>query len=109
MAKGCHRLIREGAKLVEGSRDILEELAGLFEFSLGQQTESEDSEGAANAFALDESYQQLLQTVGYEPTAFDQLVERSGLTPESVSSMLLVLELHGYVSSATGGRYVRSK
>ena len=56
---------------------------------------------------LDKEYVGLLASLGYEPTPVDALVERTGLTAEVVSSMLLVLELRGYVSSASGGLYSR--
>jgi DNA processing protein len=46
--------------------------------------------------------------MGFDPVAADQLIERSGLTADVVSSMLLLLELEGYVSSAPGGRYCRT-
>jgi len=49
----------------------------------------------------------LLDFVGYEPVCIDQLVERSGLTPEQVSSMLLVLELEDLIVGGAGGRYTR--
>jgi DNA processing protein len=55
---------------------------------------------------LDEDYQQLLRAMGHAPVAVDTLVQRSGLTAETVSSMLLILELDGRVSSAPGGAYI---
>ncbi|MDH5182375.1 MAG: DNA-protecting protein DprA, partial [Gammaproteobacteria bacterium] len=57
---------------------------------------------------LDAEYRQILDILGYEPTAVDLIVERSGLTAEAVSSMLLVLELQGYVDNAPGGGYQRT-
>ncbi len=47
--------------------------------------------------------------MGYDPVSVDQLVQRSGLTPQEVSSMLLVLELDDYVVSGAGGRYSRTR
>ncbi len=105
LARGCHRLIREGAKLVETADDILEELAGIIPLALENagQTEHPDSP----AVKLDNEYIQLLDTMGYDPVTVDTLVERSGLTTEEVSSMLLVLELQDHVASMPGGLYSR--
>jgi len=101
LARGCHQLIRDGAKLVETAADILEELAPQLQTAL-----AETAPPAADP-ELDETHHQLLAAVGYEPTPVDRLVERSGLTAEAVSSMLLLLELKGYVASAAGG-YART-
>ena len=54
-------------------------------------------------------YRQLLDLMGYEPVSVDQLVDRSGLTPEQVSSMLLVLELEDHIVGSAGGRYTRTE
>ena len=51
----------------------------------------------------------MLDFMGYQPVAIDQLVERSGLTPEQVSSMLLVLELEDRIVGGAGGRYTRTR
>lgn len=103
MVKGCHALIRQGAKLVETASDILEELGSLAAFV------SDSPEISATAPAvpetLDEEYRQLLLAMGDESLAIDSLVERCGLTAEVVSSMLLILELEGYVAAVPGGLY----
>jgi len=103
LARGCHRLIRDGAKLVETAQDILEELAPQLRAVLAQEAVPEVSE-----FALDADYRRLLDCLDFAPTAVDILVERSGLTADAVSSMLLLLELEGYVASAAGGAYART-
>jgi DNA processing protein len=108
LARGCHRLIREGAKLVESAADILEELAPLIELapSAGGSPQAEElREKTQNR--LDPDYARLLNSMDYAPTTVDRLVERTGLTPEVISSMLLMLELNGHVESAPGGRYSR--
>ncbi|MBT8137111.1 MAG: DNA-processing protein DprA [Gammaproteobacteria bacterium] len=105
LSRGCHRLIREGAKLVESSTDILDELAPVFQAA-------HEIEPAQNAVAdhdrLDEDYAKLLDCIGYEPTQIDTMVQRSGLTANEVSSMLLILELRGYVSQVAGGGFSRT-
>jgi DNA processing protein len=106
LARGCHALIRQGAKLVETAADVLEELGAMT-----------GAPGTAQMRALptDEpgepspEHLQLLDYMGFDPVSVDQLVGRSGLTTAAVSSMLLILELQGRVISQAGGRYVRSK
>jgi DNA processing protein len=97
MARGCHALIRQGAKLVETAADVLEELGAIVPVS----TDSSAAIPAVATFAPNE--QQLLDCLGYEPTPIDALVERSGLTAETVSSILLQLELRGLVLMGPGG------
>ena len=104
-ARGCHALIRQGAKLVETAADILEEL-GQLASTLDPPTQTPATDPAIET-TLDADYQHLLQQLDDTPTPVDTLVQRSGLTAETVSSMLLVLELQGYVSSAAGGHYTR--
>ena len=70
-------------------------------------TVSESAETIA-APVLDEDYQRLLQAVDYEPTRIDSLVERTTLTADAVSSMLLILELQGLVKATTSGGYIRT-
>ena len=107
LARGCHKLIREGAKLVETAQDILVELAPQLRAAIGPSVEPEREEEGTKA--LDEDYQRLLASLGDAPSGIDQLVERSGLTAEAVSSMLLLLELQGYVISTAGGYTLASK
>jgi DNA processing protein len=104
LSRGCHSLIRQGAKLVETADDIIEELGQLAAVSSApeQQNISE-----FDPSTLDNDYQTVLTCVGFEPTAIDTVVTRSGLTADAVSSMLLVLELQGYVQTHTGGFYSR--
>lgn len=93
VAKGCHQLIKQGAKLVDSIHDILEELGTV---SMATQTAPETTENDP-----------LLVHMGYDPVTTDTLIARSGLTSEALSSMLLVLELEGKVASLPGGRYQR--
>ncbi len=110
LVKGCHALIKEGAKLVETADDIIEELAGElrgFVREDGHQATSQIETGALPD-NLDPDYALLIEhmTQG-EPVSVDMLVERCGLTPEAVSSMLLILELRGLVATHGGGQYTR--
>jgi len=104
VARGCHYLIRNGAKLVETAADIVEELTGLLA-SL-QAPEEGVQEGIAPE--MDAEYAQLLAAMGWDPVDTDTLVGRSGLTMGEVSSMLLMLELQGSVRALSGGRYQKA-
>lgn len=112
LSRGCHALIRDGAKLVETGEHVLEELGALADFSLYQPdiplTQSKVDTPTDNADKLPAGYNQLLDVMGFEAVSVNQLVDRSGLTPEEVCSMLLVLELDNHVVSGAGGRYTRS-
>lgn len=107
LAKGCHALIRQGAKLVETANDILEELGSLAAAGAGEPATL--ASATATPDALDDDYRRLLAALGDEPAGVDPLVERCGLTAEVVSSMLLILELEGYVAAVPGGLYCRLK
>lgn len=104
LARGCHALIRQGAKLVETASDILEELGPQAQVTVSMR----QNDGIGNDTpGLGVEAMTLLDCLGFDPTPVDSLIERSGLTPEAVSSMLLVLELQGHVVSAPGGLYNR--
>ena len=107
LTRGCHKLIRDGAKLVEAAQDVLSELRiPLIEQPLVACARRAESSVAA-ATALDKDYEMLLDALGFEPSSIDALAERSGLKSESVASMLLILELEGRVAPHPGGRYGR--
>ena len=103
LSRGCHQLIRQGAKLVETADDIVAELAPLVGHMLQLSVESAES---PNELAeLDAGHNELLHLLGHDPTSPDELAERSGLTIDQVSSMLLILELEGKIEKLSGGRY----
>ena len=99
LVKGCHSLIRQGAKLVESVEDILEEFgafAGLSSFK-------EEPEKTDAIISLDEAHQNLLDNIGHETTSIDVLVLRTGLETSTIGAMLLNLELEGFIKSVLGG------
>ena len=103
LSRGCHQLIRQGAKLVETADDIVAELAPLAGHILQIAVESTASEEAANE--RNSEYDELLQVLGHDPTSVDELASLSGLTIDQVSSILLILELEGKIEKLSGGRY----
>lgn len=118
LAKGCHALIREGAKLVETAEHILEELRGFREVLGDSEARDQNSEPKAvsehkvdgnTLINADDEYKQVLKCIDFEPTSVDKVVERSGLTADAVCSMLLVLELQGYVTALSGGYYCQGR
>ena len=112
VARGCHALIKQGAKLVETVDDILEEIGFVLSRTDGdskvQSAPSWPTGAVHSDFEVIEGYRSLLDNVDFHPTSVDLLVGRTRLTAQVVSSMLLQLELGGYVSSILGGRYTRT-
>ncbi len=115
MAKGCHRLIREGAKLVEEAADVLVELPPLLELVLEPAASPADTATDARHESPDEAapltrqpgYAKLLAALGFDPCGISDLARRTGLTAAELSSMLLLLEMEGLVEALPGGRYCR--
>jgi DNA processing protein len=106
LARGCHHLIRQGAKLVETAQDVMDELGALataFDFTATPTTDHE------RLPQLSDDYAQLLESIGFESTSIDMLVKTTHLTPAEVSSMLLQLEMSGYIAANPGGFYNRLK
>jgi len=99
-SKGCHALLKQGAKLVEAAQDILEELGGL----LVSPVPAANSEGPASE-GQDED--ELLEHLGFDAVDVDTLSVRSGLTVSRLSAMLLTLELNGRICVLPGGLYQR--
>jgi DNA processing protein len=101
VARGCNALIRHGAKLVETVGDIEEELD---QYNQSPKKNCDHFEQTG----LDLEHEKLLNLIGNEPISIDCLVQKSGLSVEMISSILLVLELQGYVATASLGSYIRT-
>lgn len=125
LAHGCHRLIRDGARLVESPAEIIEtlvpaarmlggELAARLQAqgtdkATGQAPEPVPSKhsGSPRGWRGDPEYQRLLALLGHESVTMDELVRRTGQSAAALSSMLLMLELEGRVEGLAGNRYQR--
>ncbi|MCW8808364.1 MAG: DNA-processing protein DprA [Rhodanobacter sp.] len=125
LARGCHRLIRDGARLVESAAEIIETLAPAARMLGGELAARLVADGCGRANdqlvaqgggdgARDDSvwgrnaeYQPLLTELGHDPVTMDELVQRTGQSAAALSSMLLMLELEGRVESLPGNRYQR--
>jgi DNA processing protein len=108
MARGCHQLIRQGAKLVESADDIASELGPLVAH-LMQNADGDSRRKVVDAPAArhDAEYERLLAVLGHDPATVDEIARQSGLTIGEVSSMLLILELEGEVEALNSGQYAR--
>jgi DNA processing protein len=100
LSKGCHWLIKQGAKLVESARDVLDEL---------RLPGAPGSEAQSPATALAPEQSALLDSLGYDAVDLDTVCLRGGLTPDAASAMLLALELDGHLDRLPGGLYQRRR
>jgi DNA processing protein len=119
LSKGCHRLIRDGARLVESVDEIMQELAPLAgRLADRLRGELAAGEAAGEDPALesgpidpqldpDPEYRKLWSCLGHDPKPVDRIIEQSGLTARAVSAMLLLLELRGLVEAHPGGAFSR--
>jgi DNA processing protein len=95
LAKGCHQLIKQGAKLVESAEDILEELRGF--------AAATAHTAPASASANNSSAHPLLKVMGFEPVHIDTLIARRDSDAATISAQLLTLELEGAIETLPGG------
>jgi len=114
MAKGCHLLIKQGAKLVESAEEILEELTPLAQ-SLSIEIKEKLSlldnntvKNSKNPYIKDENndHQMVLKLISFEATPIDEIIEKSGLKAQEVASILLILELEDKIQALSGAQYI---
>jgi DNA processing protein len=96
-SRGCHKLIKQGAKLAESAQDIIEELA----------LQLDPAARIPDAAAPRSDQSALTELIGYDPVSIDMLCQRSGLTVSQLSAMLLTLELEGRIATLPGGLFQR--
>jgi DNA processing protein len=98
LTKGCHNLIKQGAKLAETAEDILEELKLPWRESAG---------GGRATSAAPDTADPVLDQLGYDPVDFDTLVARTGVSADMLASILTRWEIEGVIEVLPGGRYQR--
>ena len=103
-SRGCHALIRQGAKLVESAQDVLEELKIPATTVPGLPQEGVSAPGAA---ASDETEDPVLAALGYDPMGLDALIARTGMDASTLQVALLELELDGRIARLPGGLFQR--
>ena len=103
-SRGCHALIRQGAKLVESAQDVLEELKIPATTVPGLPQEGVNAPGAA---ASDETEDPVLAALGYDPMGLDALIARTGMDASTLQVALLELELDGRIARLPGGLFQR--
>lgn len=108
VAKGCHQLIKQGAKLVESAQDVLDELPVPISANSTLPISPLGSDPVGSIAAQNDSEPaRIMQNMGYDAISFETLLSKTGLTPQALSSMLMLLELEGKVATLTGGQYQR--
>jgi DNA processing protein len=121
LSRGCHRLIRDGAKLVETAEDVIEELRGRLGWPMpapkgrGQRGKATTRRGGTASQpaqqtvpGLDDEAARVLQIIGHDPVDIDTLAGRCGLTVDALYAILLPLELDGHLARLAGGRLQRT-
>lgn len=122
LSRGCHRLIRDGAKLVETAEDVVEELRGRLGWpapvaapassARGRRRRGAEPTAAVEpppqaALALDDDTARVLEAIGHDPVDLDTIAARCGLTVDALYAILLPLELEGRLAKLPGGRFQR--
>ncbi|WP_044413636.1 DNA-processing protein DprA [Thiomicrospira microaerophila] len=119
LAKGCHQLIKQGAKLVETAQDILEELSPLIAFSLqteraeqAEQTKASSlsqTETAKSQPGLVENQSPLLAYIEFDPISLDELVVLTKQAASDIQAQMMMLEMEGIVEPLSAARWRRLK
>jgi DNA processing protein len=105
-ARGCHALIKQGAKLVENAQDVLEELQ-LGPASHAAMNVIAENADDAGTTGLSDSVNDLLDALGFDPVGLDALLARTGLDTPTLQAQLMELEIHGHVARLPGGMFQR--
>jgi DNA processing protein len=112
LAAGCLELLTEGAHLVRTAADVIAHIQIQIEKNPGNNLLSDQALTSVQSTSsaprrLDKDYEMLLDALGFEPASIDDLVDRTGLSPGCVASMMLILELEGRVESRPGALFNR--
>lgn len=113
LSRGCHQLIKSGAKLVETADDILEELSSLILASCMSQTNDINSTAQTGSLhhtidpLIPKVQQKILKNIGYSPISADTLIERCGLSAAEINANLVLLEVDDYIQTHPGGKVSR--
>ncbi|MDD9854762.1 MAG: DNA-processing protein DprA [Gammaproteobacteria bacterium] len=112
VSRGCHHLLRQGAKLVESADDVIEEIGQFFSAAPADSAMAApgaearllaQSRAVRRPPAEHDGLPPLYDLIDYAPVSMDQLIEQSGLTADQVSHILMELELNGLIAAAAGG------
>ncbi len=108
LSKGCHLLIKQGAKLVESAQDVLEELQHPISLQIAQSPMIDNSmESATDTANNHSSDHALIEALGFDPVSLDALIARTGINAASLQARLFELEMSGEVSRLPGGLFQR--
>jgi DNA processing protein len=105
-SRGCHALIKQGAKLVESAQDVLEELQSTAAW-LPNSDAAQEPEAFPSELNFEGEDSTLLQAMGFDPVALDGLQARTGLPTPDLLAQLMTLELQGVVTRLAGGLFQR--
>jgi len=113
LSRGCHHLLRQGAKLVESAQDVLEEIGQYFTVAAAADATTADAVASVQPHADSRAIRRppaahaglppLYDLIDYAPVSIDQLILQSGLSADQVSHILMELELNGFIAAAAGG------
>lgn len=106
-SRGCHALIKQGAKLVESAQDILEEMQVATTTGGTTNLIAEDADPISSRESVREESSPLLVALGFDPTSLDNLQSRTGLDTSTLQAQLMTLELDGHVARLPGGLFLR--